>query len=210
MSFARCLAHGAYDLVITDDKLGWSTGATVLKTIQSHDPHCPVILFSKAGTETFAVASAFAAVVTGGQVLTDQRSRQVLKSHDFHLSFFENAPVGLCRISPTGSFIEVNPALIELLGYPDRETLLQVNFADLSIDPQEYQLSKSLLERDGQFVRFEQRLRRYDSEEIATRQTAKAVCNNVGQVLYIDGIVEEKPRESCSPSPRPLDRSVGN
>ena len=37
---------------------------------------------------------------------------------------FEGIPVGLYRSTPDGSLIDANPAMVAMLGYPDRESLL--------------------------------------------------------------------------------------
>ncbi len=37
---------------------------------------------------------------------------------------FDRVPIGLYRTTPDGEIIDVNPALVRMLGYPDRDTLL--------------------------------------------------------------------------------------
>lgn len=61
-AFADALGHAAFDLVITDFELGWTDGLTLLHAIRAHWPHCPVIMFSGAGSEEIAVAAMKAGV----------------------------------------------------------------------------------------------------------------------------------------------------
>lgn len=213
VSFARCLAGGVYDLAITSRQLEWSDGFAVLQTIQSHHPHCPVIVLAgveSLESESVMGSSQSSAIVSRVLQAIPRNSLRTSEAPDFYRNFFDHAPVGFCRITTAGRFIEMNAAFLDVLGYPDRESLLPVNFTDLYVDVQERFLAWTLLEQDGQLVRFEQRLRRYGGEVIATRYTARSVCDATGIALYFDGIVEE-----AGPEPSPLifqqqERIVGN
>ena len=37
---------------------------------------------------------------------------------------FERVPIGLYRTTPSGEIVDVNKALLEMLGYPDKRMLL--------------------------------------------------------------------------------------
>jgi len=51
-------------------------------------------------------------------------------------SFFENALEGLFRSTPEGRFVEVNPALVRMLGYESAEEVLVLKLPDeLYVDP---------------------------------------------------------------------------
>src|SRR4051812_45942395 len=54
-SFTRVLDAGGMDLVITDFQLRWTDGLTVLRTIKSRWPDCPVVMFTGTGSEEIAV-----------------------------------------------------------------------------------------------------------------------------------------------------------
>ena len=45
-SFAKALAGGTCDLVITDYELHWTTGLGILRDVKRVDPTCPVIMFT--------------------------------------------------------------------------------------------------------------------------------------------------------------------
>jgi PAS domain S-box-containing protein len=51
----QALDLGAFDLVITDYQLRWSTGLEVLHIIKSQYPDCPVVMFTNSGCEEIAV-----------------------------------------------------------------------------------------------------------------------------------------------------------
>jgi PAS domain S-box-containing protein len=84
---------------------------------------------------------------------------------------FERLPVGIFRATPEGTLLEVNTSLVRNLVYPDRESLLAKNLADLFVDPHEYQYLMGLMEKDSRAVDFGTELRRYDGT------VASVVCN---------------------------------
>jgi DNA-binding NtrC family response regulator len=61
-SFAKALAEGTCDLVITDYELRWTTGLEILREVKRLDPSCPVIMFTNMGSAEIAVAAMKAGV----------------------------------------------------------------------------------------------------------------------------------------------------
>ena len=57
------------------------------------------------------------------------------KSEKRYRDLFNSIPIGLYRTTPEGSILDVNPAMLDILGYPDREGLLQVKSLETYIDP---------------------------------------------------------------------------
>jgi len=104
---------------------------------------------------------------------------------------FEGVPVGLYRTSPEGEILEANPALIELLGFPNLPTLRSLNASELYPAPEERAGAQELLERDRAPVRCEIRLRRYNGEIIWGRDTVRAVRDRDGRLLYYEGVLED-------------------
>ncbi len=104
---------------------------------------------------------------------------------------FDSVPVGLYRSTPDGRVVSVNRALVEMLGYPDRETLLNTPASALYVDPADRERWKENVDRQNVVRDFEMRLRRYDGSPIWVRDTARVVRDRTGRVLYYDGIVED-------------------
>src|SRR5207302_5861009 len=55
-----------------------------------------------------------------------ERTRQRLalrEAEGRYQSLFDDVPVGLFRVALDGRIVDANPALMEMLGYPDRQTL---------------------------------------------------------------------------------------
>lgn len=103
---------------------------------------------------------------------------------------FENSPAALYRTAPDGTLLDVNRALVALLGYPDRETFLRVNASDVYVDPDDRRRWRELLETNDRAV-FEMRDRRYDGEIIWVRDTARAVRDGAGALVCYEGMLED-------------------
>lgn len=123
---------------------------------------------------------------------TAQRSRSHnrLPSDDKYRQFFERAPVALYRTAPDGAVLDVNESLLRLLAYPDRAAFARVNAADVYVDPTEREAWRMLLEQEGE-ASFEMRDRRYDGRVIWVRDTARAVRDDDGELLWFEGMLED-------------------
>lgn len=98
----------------------------------------------------------------------------------------EKALLGLYRTTPAWQFLDVNLALVKMLGYPDREALLAINVVVLYVNPEDRKRWQALMEYEG-FVRgFEVRFRRYDGTIVWVENTARVNCDADGRVLYYE------------------------
>ena len=104
---------------------------------------------------------------------------------------FEEVPVGIYRTTPGGEILDANPALIEMLAYPDRETLLATPAADLYMDAAERQWWQVVMEHEDTVHVNEVQFRRRDGKIIWVRDTARAVRDNNGRVLHYEGTWED-------------------
>ena len=120
------------------------------------------------------------------QAETEQR-----ESTERHRSLFEGVPVGIYRSTPRGEMLDANPALIEMLGCRDRESLLATNAADFYVDPAERGRWQDAVEHAGVVYRHEIQLRRCDRTVIWVRDIARAVWDNHGHVLHYEGMWED-------------------
>ena len=120
------------------------------------------------------------------------RAEEALReSEERYRSLFNGVPVGINRTAPGGQTLNANPALVHMLGYPDRETLLAVNVTDLYVDPEDRWRWQALVEREGVVRGFEVQLRRCDGTTIWVRSNARAVCDASGRVLHYEGSLED-------------------
>ena len=104
---------------------------------------------------------------------------------------FDHIPVGLYRTTPTGQVLDANAALVQILGYPDRESLLAINAVDVYLDPKSRTQWQTLMERDGVVWNFETQLRRADGSIVWVEQNSRVLRDVDGQVLCYEGSFED-------------------
>ncbi|MGH7506715.1 MAG: sigma-70 family RNA polymerase sigma factor, partial [Longimicrobiales bacterium] len=122
-----------------------------------------------------------------------ERKRAALREQretEPYRALFERSPIALYRTAPDGSLIDVNAALVRLLGYPDRESFLRVNAEDVYVNPRDRRRWQNLLEKQGE-VSFEMRDRRFDGSIIWVRDVARAIRGENGEVLFYEGMLED-------------------
>ncbi len=116
------------------------------------------------------------------------RAEQVLReSESRYRGLFDGVPVGLVRTTAEGRFLDANPALVEMFGFPNREALFAVNMNDLYVNPQERQRALALADRVGSVSGLDLQFRRKDGTCIWVRVNGRAVRDTSGQVLHYEG-----------------------
>jgi len=124
--------------------------------------------------------------------LVEERTAELRESEERYRTLFDGVPVGLYRTKPDGEVLDANLAAAQMLGYPSREEVLQaVNTANVYVDPEERLRWQALMEREGVVRDFEERVRRYDGTVIWLNDTARAVKDDQGRVLYYEGSLED-------------------
>jgi PAS domain S-box-containing protein len=106
----------------------------------------------------------------------------------------ENAPVGVYQATATGCYLRVNPALVELLGYPDAETLLaeDTDIAErIYVDRNRYAEFKCLLEEHDRIAGFEYQAYRYDGDLLWLAEHARVLRDADGKLVSYQGIVTD-------------------
>ncbi len=103
----------------------------------------------------------------------------------------ERLAAGTYRSTPDGRFVAVNDALVKLLGYPDRATLLATPAPAIYVNPNDRLRWQRLIDRQGTVSGFEVRWRRFDGTPIWVRESARAVRDASGAVAYYEGVVED-------------------
>jgi PAS domain S-box-containing protein len=103
---------------------------------------------------------------------------------------FDNIQEGLFFSTPEGRFIEVNDALVAMLGYSSREELLQVDIAtQVYFSPEQRQRHSEAMEKDGHMRNFEATLRRKNGSPIYVLINAFGMYDNLGRLLQIRGLM---------------------
>ncbi len=103
---------------------------------------------------------------------------------------FDTIQEGLFFSTPDGRFIEVNDALVRMLGYESREELLQADIThDLYLSPEQRDRFVEEINNKGVLRNYEESLRRKDGSLINTLQNAFAVRDSQGTVTQYRGLM---------------------
>ncbi|SFJ06332.1 ammonium transporter [Planctomicrobium piriforme] len=109
-------------------------------------------------------------------------------------SMFENATEGIFRFAPNGRFLDANPAMAQILGYPDPTTLIS-EVADirrqLYVDVHARYRMMEVLSAHGKIINFETSLYRRDGSTIDVSLNARLVTGMTGSYEYIEGSVTD-------------------
>ncbi len=106
-------------------------------------------------------------------------------------SLFDRVPVGLFRSTPEGQILDANLTLVEMLGYPDRESLLSVNAKELYVTPEDRLRWQAQLDGEGLVDDFEVRFRRHDGRVIWGQNNVRSVRDSTGRVLCYEGSMRD-------------------
>ena len=84
------------------------------------------------------------------EALNRKRAEEALReSEERHRSLFQDIPVGLYRSTPGGQILDANPALVEMLGYPDLESLREAKAAGTYVNAEDRRRWQTLMESEG-------------------------------------------------------------
>jgi len=118
-----------------------------------------------------------------------QRERETLKQSEvcYH-DLFSRLPAALYLTSMEGKILDANPALVGLLGYPDRETLPNINAKEIYMDPKDRVEENTLAMNEGVGQGFRVQLRRFDGCRIWVRDKFCSIKDAQGNVFYEGGL----------------------
>ncbi|HVN54129.1 MAG TPA: PAS domain S-box protein [Anaerolineaceae bacterium] len=215
--FQKALITGEYNLVITEYQVHWTDGFSIFRSIQSRTPGCPVILITSSGSEETAVEALktgfFDYIPKSSANLLSRLCNAVKKaleaplpalkegqSDNPYYSLVERVPVGLYRTSLEGRLLDANPALIKMLGYPNRESLLAEDINRIYLNPSDRIRALNTLREKGILEKFEFQARRYDGRLIWVEDNSRVVHDSQGQIFFegsLEDITQRKEAEKA-------------
>jgi diguanylate cyclase (GGDEF)-like protein/PAS domain S-box-containing protein len=155
--FAGCLKSNAYDLVLAEYPSPNWQGMQVLEILHARERQIPCILLAdtmQPETEAELISRGAADCVAMDHVghipvavrralsdakLRDERhqtEKKLRHSEARYRALVGNLAYGMCRCSIKGKFLDVNQALVTMLGFQSREELLALNLAtEILSDP---------------------------------------------------------------------------
>ena len=132
-------------------------------------------------------------------ITTDITERKVMEgalrqAEEKYRSIVDNAVEGIFQSTPSGRYLSVNPALARMYGYTSPEELVR-SVTDIArevyVDPDVRTALMRLLERHGIVRGFVYEVYRKDGSTMWISESARAVRNEQGEILYYEGTIED-------------------
>jgi two-component system sensor histidine kinase/response regulator len=117
-----------------------------------------------------------------------------MHSETMYRSIFENAIEGIFQTTPSGQYINVNPALAKMYGYDSVRDLVAGLTAienQLYVDSRRRGEFIRIMQEDGAVRGFESEIYRKDGSIMWISENARAVHDASGVISYYEGMVED-------------------
>jgi PAS domain S-box-containing protein len=124
-------------------------------------------------------------------LVTSWLSDREREARQRYQGLFGGVPVGLYRSARNGRILEANPVMAQMLGYPDRESLIGKNMADLYESAAERERHIARFGAGGSVVEFETRYRRRDGTIIRVHNRCRAERDEGGNIVHFQGSLED-------------------
>jgi len=122
----------------------------------------------------------------------DQELRLQATEQDYR-RLFEHVAVGVYQSTKDGRFINANRALLDMLGYDDKEEFLKILIQkDLYVRRQDRVAFQNMIEEDRQVVNYLVDFKRKDGSTIPVLLTAHVRTDHAGQVVGYEGIIADQ------------------
>lgn len=119
-----------------------------------------------------------------------KQAQKELQNHDkVYRNLVEHLPDGVYKSTHSGKFVEVNPALVKMLGYNSKEELIAIDIkTELYFQPEDRE-SLVLQEKYEEMGIF--RLKKKDGSEIWVEDHGWYTLDENGEILYHEGIMRD-------------------
>jgi PAS domain S-box-containing protein len=210
----------SYDAIVCDYSMpGW-TGMEALELLHEENQEIPFILatsiLDEDMTDAFLQKGAFdcvdknrlnrlplaVALAIEGKTWGDERShaeRQLRHSEAHYRALVENPAYGICHFDVDGRFLDVNDALVAMLGYESKQELMAVNLAtEIIRDPIERAQLFEAYRQTGHVDLIEVEWKRKDGAPMKVRLSGQQVGNEEGASGGCEIIVQDVTAQRAS------------
>jgi len=188
--FDRMVERGEVELIGAPsvDWLGVplkTTGQTFgVVVLQSYNPK---VRFRKKDKDVLTFVSQQLA-----SAIEHKRNEEALcRSEARYRSLVQSAVYGIYRSDPSGKFLDVNPALVNMLGYNSAEEVLALDPDAVLVDPQEHKHYLQGFHRDSGKHSVEARWKRQDGKVITVRLSGQLINADSGSPAALEMIAED-------------------
>jgi len=126
------------------------------------------------------------------QITERKKAEKALQeSEERFRNLYGNSTVGIYRTTPDGKIIFANPTLVKLLRYSSFEELSERNLEKDGFEPSyDRTYFMDVLKREGEVKGLESTWIRMDGTTLFVSESARAVYDSDGKILYYDGTVQ--------------------
>jgi diguanylate cyclase (GGDEF)-like protein/PAS domain S-box-containing protein len=218
--FGKRLRTQSYDVIVCDYSMpGW-TGIEALELLNQADLGIPFILntsiLDEEMTNAFIGKGAFdcidktrlnrlplaVALAVEEKARDDERDhaeKELRHSEAHYRALVENPSYGICHFDLDGRFLDVNEALVTMLGYGSKEELMGVNLAtDIIRDPRERAQLFDSYRLTGQVDLIEVEWKRKDGTPMKVRLSGRQVDLDQGAPEGCEVIAEDVTAQRAS------------
>jgi PAS domain S-box-containing protein len=194
------------DLVITDYHLPWTDGLEIMHRVRERFPGVPVIIYTGTGNEKIAAralkegaddyviktAGRVPQLIMASQLALDRSAERqaALQARARFQEFSETLPIGWIQLVERGIIINANLQMAQMLGFPDRETLLACATFNFFEDDQAQKEFHRRVRMEKILDGYEIHLRRKDGTLLWARFFAHPITTLDGQSAY-EAVVED-------------------
>jgi PAS domain S-box-containing protein len=122
-----------------------------------------------------------------------RKTKELFQAEEKYRNIFNDAILGIYQTTSEGRFLSANPALARMYGYDTPEELIN-NVTDLAtqsyINPEDREIFKRILLREGVVEKFETPLRKKGGEIIWVSINAHTVKDTQGNISCYEGTIE--------------------
>lgn len=116
-------------------------------------------------------------------------------SRESYQRLFTHVGCGVFISSKQGRFLDVNPALLKILGYQDKEEFLAIDLAtEVYLRPEDRREYTDIIEKKGKVIDYELKWRKRDGNILHILLTSNVRYDTNGEILGYEGIVVDQTR----------------
>jgi PAS domain S-box-containing protein len=200
-NFRDSISKSSYSVIISEISLKNYSGLTAIDFINQirlkipfifytniDDPNTIISCFRKGATDYIIKPNIDSLIDSLTSSLTNKRKCQ---DENNFATLFDNTLIGLYRTTPKGEIIFANAALVEMLGFSSFDELKKRNFEESGYALKSFRKSFiKKIRKEGIVKNFETSWIKKDGEVIIVSESAHAIKDDKGKVLYYEGTVE--------------------
>jgi len=202
-AFHRAVTKGNLSLLQTVED-GFARSKRECRAIESHwlgeglvrPTYVRLLKFVALGIALLALVLGVFNVVLQRKVRTktaklNELVRQLTRSEEKYRTLVENISAGVYRVAVEdgGRFLQVNPALVKMLGYESADELMNVPAEQIYLDPTDGWHALKKIRETGAYKNEEVRARKKDGSSLWVSRSTQAIFNEQDKLLWLDGIV---------------------